>query len=258
MNRFVLIIYVILPFVGLTQTNEAASWFGSDAAAYNYYQPSGLANQVIQHKGYSLSYNEAAEQADWVFYKLTSASFSSPVERTNDYREDTLVAEGSAELSDYSGSGYDRGHLAPAGSMKSDEESMSHSFFMSNMSPQLPAFNRGVWRRLEEKVRYWVESYDSVFVTTGPVFDDPLDSIGVNKVIVPRSYYKTLLTFKNEKASGIAFIVAHEESDNSLYSFATSIDSVEVITGIDCYSRLDSVVQDRVERNGSVKVFLYD
>ncbi|MFT5822124.1 MAG: endonuclease G [Crocinitomix sp.] len=246
------------PLFVLSQSILDSTFFETDAGQIAFLRPSSTGNQVIHHNGYSLSYDEQAEQADWVFYKLTRSSISSFIKRSNDYREDPFVNEGSATLDDYRGSGYDRGHLAPAGSMKLGAQSMSHSFFMSNISPQYPAFNRGVWKRLEGKVRFWVESKDSIFVVTGPVLDSPLDTIGGNNVIVPRAYYKTLLTYKDEKVKGIAFLLPHEESDKSLYAFATSIDSVEVITGIDFYSNLDLSIQTKVEENSSIKSFIYN
>ena len=214
-------------------------------------------DKIINHDYYSLSYNEEAEQAEWVSYKLTTSSFSQNIERTNDFREDPMVIEGSANLGDYYKSGYDRGHLAPAGSMKKSELSMSESFMMSNMSPQLAGFNRGVWKRLEGKVRFWVENNDSILVVTGPILDNPLTTIGENEVFVPRAFFKVLVAYKNEKVMGIGFIVPHEKSDKSLYSFATSIDSIEDLTGIDFYCRLDELTQSIVEKNSSVKNFIY-
>jgi endonuclease G len=253
----VLIHLLCIPFFGLSQPIADSTILEKDSFQSLFLSPSSSGNQIIQHTNYSLSYNEQAEQADWVSYKLTPSSISNDIGRTNDFREDSLVQNGSATLADYWHSGYDRGHLAPAGSMKNDTESMSESFFMSNMSPQIPGFNRGVWKRLEEKVRYWVESNDSVFVTTGPILDKPIDTIGTNNVIVPRAYYKTLLAFKDDIVMGIAFLLPHEESDKSLYSFATSIDSIEVITGIDFYRDLEPPIQTKVEGNSSIKDFIY-
>ena len=86
---------------------------------------------------YTLNYDEQHEQASWVAYILTSTHIRGTVNRTNDFREDYKVKTGSASLSDYKGSGYDRGHLAPAGDMKWSSTAMSESFFMSNISPQM-------------------------------------------------------------------------------------------------------------------------
>lgn len=252
----VLIHVLFLSLFGLSQSDVDSIGLVNDSARSLALSPDSTGNQIIHHTGYCLSYNEDAEQAEWVFYKLTTSNVSVNVNRINDYREDSLVHDGSATLEDYWRSGYDRGHMAPAGSMKINGESMSNSFFMSNMSPQIPGFNRGIWRRLEEKVRFWIENNDSIFVVTGPILDQPLDSIGNNNVIVPRAYYKTLLGFKDGKVMGLAFLLPHEESNKPLYSYATSIDVVEEITGIDFYHNLDATIQKKVEDNSSVKRFV--
>ena len=258
MYRIILVLISVLSllFLGLSPSSGDSINLAKDPAQRFLLIPDSTGNQIIHHTGYCLSYDERAEQAEWVFYKLTTSSISVNIRRNNDYREDPLVYTGSARLEDYRYSGYDRGHMAPAGSMKMNSESMSHSFFMSNMSPQIPGFNRGVWKRLEEKVRFWVENNDSIFVVTGPILDDPIDSIGVNNVIVPRAYYKTLLAFKDGKVMGLAFFLPHSESNESLYSFATSIDVIEEITGIDFYHNLDSPIQEKAENNSNVKTFI--
>jgi len=96
----------------------------------------------------------------------------------------------SAVLADYKGSGYDRGHLCPAGDMKLDQHAMDETFFMSNLSPQTPAFNRDKWRELEEQVRKWGRQYDMTFIATGPILDTVLGTIGENEI------YNQLATIK--------------------------------------------------------------
>ncbi|MCZ6703711.1 MAG: DNA/RNA non-specific endonuclease, partial [Ignavibacteria bacterium] len=136
---------------------------------------------MVVHREYSLSYNETHEQAEWVAYVLTADEVRMKCERTNDFREDGSVSTGSAGLADYRGSGYDRGHLSPAADNKADcPVAMSESFYMSNMSPQKPGFNRGIWRKLESKVRDWAAKYGEIYVATGPVFWDIIEKIGAN------------------------------------------------------------------------------
>lgn len=100
--------------------------------------------EIIRHKYYTLSYNEDHEQANWVHYKLNPTLLDGTMPRINSFKADPNVSTKSAELSDYKGSGYDRGHLAPAGDIKYSKESMIESFFLSNMSPQNPSFNGGI------------------------------------------------------------------------------------------------------------------
>jgi len=113
-------------------------------------KPLGLYNDIVSHSYYTLSYSEDHEQAEWVYYTLNSNQLNSALERKNNFRQDFKVKTSSAQLYDYKGSGYDRGHLAPATDMKYNYSSISESFFMSNMSPQSPSFNRGILRKKRE------------------------------------------------------------------------------------------------------------
>ena len=105
------------------------------------------ADCVVDRTGYALGYSEEHEQAAWVMYRMTrEETLTRAAVRTDDFREDPNIVTFSALPSDYSRSGYDRGHLAPAEDMKFSEVTMRESFYMSNMSPQKPDFNRGVTR----------------------------------------------------------------------------------------------------------------
>ena len=218
-----------------------------------FLNPTSTTNQLINHNYFTVSYSENDEQAEWVAYKIYPESLRSSVERTNDYREDPFVKTGSASRNDYLKSGYDMGHLAPAETMSQNSTSMSESFYLSNISPQKDSFNRGIWKTLEGKVRYWAAMNDSLFVVTGPILDHPIDQVGENNVTVPRAFYKTLLGFKNGKVNGIGFILPNEKSDKSIYTYAVSIDEVEAITGIDFYYELDKTIQDSMEANKDLK-----
>ncbi len=129
--------------------------------------PSHTSNhQIIEHSTYILEYNEKYEHAEWVIHLLTQDRVAGSFERTDNFRPDPKVITGSASLADYKGSGYDRGHLAPAADMKWSENVMSESFFMSNMSPQKPGFNRGIWKSLESIVRTWAIENDEIYIVT--------------------------------------------------------------------------------------------
>ena len=242
--------------IAITSINiEAQTTLNKTYQGFNFCPTVSATNQIIHHSYYCLSYSEKDEQSEWVAYKLTNKNVEGNIKRKNNFKADKKVTTESAQLSDYKGSGYDRGHLAPAGSMKINKTSMSESFFMSNMSPQKPSFNRGIWKRLEGKVRYWTEINDSVFVVTGPIIDNPLGTIGENDITIPRAYYKTLLGYKNGKAKGLAFIMPNEKSDASLYKYVVSINEVEEITGINFYHKIDKEVQEKVEDNKDVKLW---
>ncbi len=175
-------------------------------------------HRIIEHSAYILEYNEKYEHAEWVIYLLTQDRVSGSSERTDNFRPDPKVKTHSASLADYKGSGYDRGHLAPAADMKWSENVMSESFFMSNMSPQKPGFNRGIWKRLESIVRTWAIENDEIYVVTGPVLSDNLSAIGTNEVAIPEYYYKIILDYKEPEIKGIGFVVPNKSSKISLIS----------------------------------------
>jgi len=202
--------------------------------------------ELVEHNYYSLLYSEAHEQAYWVKYLLSKDMLDNPVvKRKDNFRSDPNVSTGSAELVDYVGSGFDRGHLCPAKDMESSPVGMSESFFMSNMSPQHPSLNRGRWKQLESHVRKWAIERDSLIIYCGGVMDSIIDYIGPNEVAVPKYYYKTIYSIK--KGRGIAFIMPNKKCTSSLKQCAVSIDSVEKLTHIDFYDEYSLESQEEFE-----------
>ena len=197
---------------------------------------------------YTLQYDEKYEQADWVAYELTRDEVMGPIERNDSFKSDPSVSTGSATLDDYRGSGYDRGHLAPAADMKMTAGSMSDSFYMSNMSPQAPGFNRGIWSRLESCVRTRAYDNGSIYIVTGPVLTkDSYPTIGTDEVAVPEYYYKVILDYTEPEIKAIGFILPNEKSSEPLQSFAKSVDEVESFTGIDFYPLLPDNQEEVIE-----------
>lgn len=202
---------------------------------------------IIRHFAYTLEYSEEHEQARWVAYVLTADMIDGPWERCEHFRPDPMVASGSADLSDYRGSGFDRGHLAPAGDMRWDSVAMCESFYMSNMSPQRPGFNRGIWKRLEAQVRIWADENEEIWIVTGPVLTDDLPTIGVNEVSIPDYFYKVVIDIKEPDMKGIGFVMPNQRSSKPIESFAVTIDSVEVLTGLDFFSALPDSLEHLLE-----------
>lgn len=252
----ILIVLFILNRIPKNEFNKVENIHSEKINQSFFLYPKLSNNQVIENKIYTLSYSEKDEQAEWVAYKLFQNSINLSVKRKDNFRKDLRVITGSATLNDYKKSGFDRGHLAPAKTMSYSKETMSESFYMSNMSPQKPSFNRGIWKKLEEKVRSWIPISDSLYVVTGPVLDNPLGAIGENNVTVPSAYYKTIVRFKKDKIFGIGFLLKNEKSNQELRSFSVSIDSIEKVTGLDFFYNLDSVVQNSIESNSDYERFL--
>jgi len=194
--------------------------------------------EIVRHSGFTLSYNETYEQASWVAYELTADELIKRVKRSDNFKIDDKVSTGSALPSDYAKSGYDRGHLAPAADLSWSELSMKESFFMSNMSPQKPGFNRGIWKKLEGYVRQWASDNGSIYVVTGGVLKDIDQYIGKSNVGVPKYFYKVILDYEGLDIKGIAFIIPNDSSSRKLQTYATSIDEVELLTGIDFFHSL--------------------
>lgn len=205
--------------------------------------------EIVCHTGYTLSYNEEHEQANWVAYELTGKETDRKFKRTNKFIVDPNVSTGSATSKDYNNSGYDQGHLAPAADMAWSITTMKESFYYSNMSPQVPSFNRDIWKKLEEQVRDWAVEDKAVYVVTGPVLTEGLPTIGPNNVSVPKYYYKVVLDYTLPGIKGIGFIMPNAGSKEPLKTYAVTIDSVEKFTGLDFFYRLPNDQEAVIEMN---------
>jgi len=218
-----------------------------------FYLPTSKTDQIVHHQNYSLSYSEPHEQAEWVAYELKSSHLSS-INRKRPYFEiDDAVKTGAAHWNNYKKSGYDKGHLCPAGDRRFTKAAHDETFLTSNISPQEHQFNAGVWNRLEQKVRYWAKKNDGVFVVTGGVLKDNLKVIGDENVAVPNQFYKVILDNTNGKIKMLAFLMDHENSNLPLYKFVVSVDSLEILTGIDFFPELEDSIENKLEASASYK-----
>ncbi len=202
--------------------------------------------EVIKHTYYTLSYLEKYEQAEWVYYILTPQMLQGNTKRDDSFKSDSFVSTGSSQLIDFKNSGYDRGHLAPAGDMKINKLAMRESFFMSNISPQHPSFNRGIWRSLETLVRNWA-SKNKLYIVTGGVLTKGLSEIGVNHVDVPNYFYKIVYNPIENKM--IAFVLPNKKGEKSLKEYVVSVDMIEKLTNIDFFSQLPDQKENQLEAN---------
>jgi len=220
--------------------------------------PSSTTNQIIKHDYYTLSYSEKHEQAEWVAYELKKSYLRSSDYKRPYFIEDPKVKTGSADYKNYKKSGYDKGHLCPAGDMEFALNAYNDTFFTSNISPQLHDFNAGLWNRLEEKVRYWATKYDGIYVITGGILQPSLKTIGQEKVSVPNYFYKILLDNSNGQYRMIAFLVPSKNSDKPIYDFTVSVDSIEKMTGIDFFPKLDDKIENSLEKNSDYKAWSFN
>lgn len=210
--------------------------------------PTSTSKQIIHHSFYSLSYVEKYEQAEWVAYELKKGYL-----KNNDFKrpyfvEDPQVVTGSADWKNYKNSGYDKGHLVPAGDMEFDLNGYTDTFLTSNIAPQDHNFNAGIWNRLEQKARFWAEKYNGVYVVAGGVLVPSLQTIGREQVAVPEEFFKIIMYRSGDSCKMIAFLIPNKSSDKPLFDYAVSVDLIEKKTGIDFFPALDDVIESKLEK----------
>ena len=218
-----------------------------------YFLPTSTTGQIIHHEGYSLSYSEPHEQAEWVAYELKKVHLSRTNFKRPYFEIDETVKTGAAHWRNYKKSGYDRGHLCPAADRRYSKLAHDETFLTSNISPQKHDFNSGIWNTLEQKVRYWASKYDGVFVVTGGILNDVTKTIGDEKVAVPNQFYKVLIDNNSGKTKMIAFLMPHKDSNKPLYEFVVSVDEIEKLTGIDFFPELTDNIENKLEASSSYK-----
>ena len=200
-----------------------------------------------KYKGMDLSFNPQYHIPNWVSWELTSDETSGEVSRTNKFSADPEIPE-SAETWDYNYSGYDRGHMAPAGDMRWDREAMEQTFLMTNICPQVKSLNAGSWKNLEEKCRLWAQADSAIYIVCGPVIDGkPIEYIGDTRVYVPRRFFKVIISPYANPARGIGFIMPNGKVPGGMQACAVPIDSVESLTGHDFFASLPDDIEADVE-----------
>lgn len=188
-------------------------------------------NQYICRTGYAVNYNYATKVPYFVVETIRADQLTKSAERGNDFREDpSIPAQYRQTLADYRGAGYDRGHMAPAADFSYSAQAMSESFFMSNMMPQNPGNNRGIWKYTEELTRYYAQKYGQVYVVTGTFFDATSPVMG-NGVRVPTYVWKVVIEPKT--ARSIAFLYPNQKLDpKDIEKYVVSVAQLEQYTGI--------------------------
>ncbi len=217
--------------------------------------PASTTGAIVKHNAFTLSYSEKDEQAEWVAYELSKSDLSQNDFKRPYFIEDKKVKTKSADWRNYKNSGYDRGHLCPAGDRRMSVEAYNETFLTSNISPQDHDFNAGIWNRLEQKVRYWAEKYDGVYVVTGGVLKGNLKTIGDENVSVPNEFYKIIVDVSDNHYKAIAFVIPNKPSSQSFYEYAVSIDEIEARTGIDFFPNLPDSIENNLERMIDLKAW---
>lgn len=231
--------------------NEADNNSWSVKSTYNY----GVT--------YSLEWSNSKIANRWTCYQMHPGNSASNVSRHDAFQEDPdLPSATRSRLSDYSSSGYSRGHLCPSADRLCSTEQNEQTFFLSNMQPQWQSHNGGLWERIESKVRSWNSNTyrDTLYVVKAATIDDVTingqKTDGVysfkcnNRLLVPQYFYCALLSVKNGKYHAIGIWTTHSndaQSSTTIKNCAISIDELERRTGIDFFCNLPDEIEDETE-----------
>ena len=205
--------------------------------------------QVIQRTGYTLSYHTKHRTPQWVAWELTKEETRGNEERTNEFQPDPDVMGAKVVTYDYSHSGYDRGHMAPAGDMKWSKKAMQESFYMSNICPQDHNLNTEDWNDLENKSREWARRYGKVYIVCGPIYNGTRNEyIGDHRVKVPDAFFKVILINHDRKQAALGFYFENKAGERPLSEYLVSVDKLEDMTGLDFFSTLPDDLENQLEK----------
>ena len=248
-----IIAFVIKAYDSLSESQSASN--NIPKADYTYVEaPTDHNRQIIEYEAMTVAFNSDLHIPDWVAWELTYDEADGSVPRKDDFEVAENV-EGCALPSDYYKSGYDRGHMAPAGDMKWSETAMEQSFILTNIAPQAGELNSGAWKKLEEKCRARVtltnngEQRDSaIVIICGPVpGEKPIGYIGESSVAVPQRFFKVILAPYAREPYSIGFVMPNGKVEGGMQKAAMSVDDVETITGYDFFSALPDSIENQIE-----------
>lgn len=208
----------------------------------------GAKEQILKRKGYAVSYNPDWLIANWVAYEITADEAYARGERGSGFEADPDIRGRKALPRDYVRSGYDRGHLAPAGDMKWNYRAMQETFYLTNICPQNHELNSGLWNDLEQAVRRWARREGPIWVCTGPMVGKNARRVGYNGVAVPDKFFKAVCRRRNGHYQAIAYIFDNRPLPGNFQDYAISVDSLEAITGHDFFPALPDEEENRMER----------
>lgn len=209
----------------------------------------GLPEQIKEYTGFTVSFNEKTHMPNWVSWELTADKTSGPAVRKGKKFFKDYDIRGCAAHRDYSGSGYTRGHMAPAADMKWSEEAMIDCFSMANICPQVQELNSGTWGKVENKCREWALRDSALIIIAGPVINPPApdEFIGDIEVAVPKQFFKVILAPYANPPRAIGFLMPQGKVFGGMQTTVVPVDSIEALTGHDFFFALPDSVETLIE-----------
>lgn len=204
--------------------------------------------RILKRTNYTVSYNRNWNLPNWVAWELNKNETKGKNDRNDEFTADPDLPKAyQVESYDYSGSGYDRGHMCPAGDNHFSTKAMEESFYMSNICPQDHELNKGKWNDLEIACRRWANRYGEVYIVCGPIIDKRKGKrIGKDhEIIVPEKFFKCILITSTKPIRAIGYIFENNSSDRPYKTY--TIDEIEKMTGMDFFPHLPDNIEDLIE-----------
>ncbi len=246
-----LIIGIIVAIILIANQTTISSQRSSDNIDYGdittVLTASNTQEHLVKYTGMTVSFNPTMHIPNWVAWELTGEETRGTEQRKNKFLRDENVP-GCPDHWDYSYSGYDRGHMAPAADMKWSDKAMEESFLLTNICPQAKSLNSGAWGKLEDKCRTWAQVDSAIVIVCGPILNDKItEHIGDSRVAVPKRFFKVILSPYANPPRGIGFIMPNAKVPGGMQAAAVTIDSVETVTGHDFFQTLPDEIESQVE-----------
>ena len=195
---------------------------------------------IVRHEGYTASYNHTTLCPDWVAWELTADEANGQLDGQYSFSRDPDVSFPKASREDYSGSGWDKGHMAPRADMKWSHKALEESYYFTNVCPQDHEMNSQAWRKIEELTRRLTRHYGTVLVVCGPVYDSTEHRhIGQAGVSIPDRFFKALAINIDRNWHTIGFLVDNSPQSRSPRTYAVPVDSVEAVIVRDLFPTLN-------------------
>ena len=244
-NNTIMTVFTVLIGISAAQADDLSqcsqSFYGG---VYPEFTNPKLSNntQALCMDGFAVMYSGVSRTPLWSAEYLDRKRLqqAKQIDREDSFHEESRLPKSMrAKLSDYSGSGYDRGHLAPNGNMANRSQQYD-SFSLANIAPQSPRNNRYIWRNIESATRYLTQQYGEVYTITGVAFTDKKTKQLANRVLVPSHFFKAVYIPASNQAG-----VYYAPNDESERIEVISLDQLTAKIGIDVLPVLDAQTKSR-------------